>query len=297
MPKNQNLLTTESRIIEKTIIANHADEHSVDILNEEINEGDEDIPKPDFKARFFSWFKPSNLPLRLSDTAAFSILYDTVTSILCVSTEVNTLLSKGIPAIINGSFSIAPTLLPFLPNTINLVYKMDDSKEEESESDKLEKKFERMQDALNHLISAENENINELQIKFNEIQRFTKKLLTDLREYKEGGKSGLYDNFINTIYLLTRAVGGALIILKACNAESEETNNRIDEINKWLSVVSNTAYLAYMFAHYIPKPNCFAFFKKKKSEEIILKENIINNTENLATDTNGLHSSLLKNEI
>lgn len=296
MPRNQALLTTESRIIEKTIIANHADEHGINISNEEINEGDEDIPKPDFKTRFFSWFKPSNLPLRLSDTAAFSILYDTVTSILCVSTEVNALLSVGIPAIVNGALSIAPTLLPFSPNTINLIYKMDDSKEEASESDRLDEKFQRLLAETNYLINennTESENIKALKIKFDEIHHFTNKLLSNLREYKESGKSGLYDNFINTIYLLTRAVGGALIILKACNAESDETNNRIDEINKWLSVVSNTAYLAYMFAHYIPKPNCCSFFKNKKPETTIVNENTLH-TENLEPAVNNrLYEPLL----
>jgi len=276
-PKKSNLFV-------KTVAAHHSIEESkaehvgsthADAVLEVSDESDDEdgvneVKKKSNKERFYSWFKPSNFSLRLSDTATFAILYDTVVSIICVSNEVNTFLSVGIPAMVNGALSIAPPLIPFAPNLFSIFCRVkEDDKDQISEADKDDNKYKKIfHDIQTSVEENKNESSEQLKIKLERLNIFIQKKLDKLREYNESGQSGLYDDFINSIYLLTRAVGGALIILKACNAESEEVNDQIDEINKWLSVVSNTAYLAYMFACYIPKTSMFCFRKAKIKKDI-----------------------------
>jgi hypothetical protein len=202
----------------------------------------------------YSWWRPANFPGRLSATATFAIIYDALVAIVSVFPEANKFLTKGLPAIVGGSLNIAPSFIPFLPNLFNLCMSFETPTEQALFKDgTAEKNMQLLTAIVKEVQDLPDEFKHELQKKLNVFNQTQTIILADRKEVLEAGNVSVYDNVVNTIYLITRAVGGILTIIKACNEESSETNEKIDVINNWLSIASNSAYIAYMLAHHIPK--------------------------------------------
>jgi len=211
--------------------------------------------------KFVDWFRPDQLPVRLKYLGTFALFYDAVIAIFGASDVVTKFLAKKIPLIICNTVNITPAFLPFIPNFLQIFIEMDPA-EIEGDHDRLAEnvftQLTSLKEAIDNLPSYFKTNVV---IEFQQHHQNIQQLLEERARAKEKSKVGLYDDLVNAIFLVARAVVSILSIVKACKSENEATGKKLDEISKWITVASNAAYLAYFVAHYFPRYGC----KKRKS--------------------------------
>jgi hypothetical protein len=237
--------------------------------------------KAKLKGGLWEWLQPANFAKRLNDNVTFAYIVDSVTYIIsAASNPANDFISNGAPAIVNGISCIAPALIPFLPNLICICQKNLDKKNVELEE--YQEEIDELFTPTLHLIAAlEGETREKIEA---EVVRVKKQLVDKFVEDQEGGVTGSLENIVNIIYLLVRAVGGILIMMKGLMDLEDNDDSLLEEIGKWMTVGSTAAYLLYYLICLLPPRITKYCQSRKKSEEADVEEDEDDNEVTVAIE-------------
>jgi hypothetical protein len=203
------------------------------------------------KTKFVDWFKPGTFIKRLNDCVTFAYILDSITYIVTAASEdANNFISNGAPAVVNGIGCIAPGLLPFLPNIICICQKMQE-KDVDADLEEYKKEVEDLFKPMTLLLDAIDAEARLLILA--EIEKARKKLIDKYIEDNATTPISTFENVINIIYLLVRGVGGVLILMKGIDDLDDDSNAKLENIGKWMTVGSTVAYLIYYLVCLLPK--------------------------------------------
>ena len=210
------------------------------------------------------WFKPASLSRRLAHNVTFALLVDCVAYIVtAASSSANDFITHGAPAVVNGIISVAPALLPFLPNLICVCQPRPATENVDADIEEYQKELDALFQPLQlSLASLEEGHRNRITA---EIENIKKKLMG---KFLEDRSRQLFETVINTIYLVIRGIGGILIMIKGCRDLNDEDSPQLEEIGNWMTVGSTAVYLLYYLVCLLPNrfTNCCAP-RKKPAEE------------------------------
>ncbi|MEO8402012.1 MAG: hypothetical protein ABI597_09510 [Gammaproteobacteria bacterium] len=192
-------------------------------------------------ASHYAFFKDIELIDRIKNTGMAAGATD---AILSTFTDywplADNFISNVVPYYVSAFYYIFPCITPFLPNLKNKFFSCAQTKknpphhhdEDEHLLDSI-----RQVDEFNQILLAKPHLIPEI--------------LTEIHRHTQEAHSDNLDLFINIIYLLSRAVNGCIITIKAYNVTSSDTNDQLDNWSGFAASVINVVYLsAILFQKY-----------------------------------------------
>jgi|GEM_PF-6041049 hypothetical protein len=206
----------------------------------EVNDEDVRLLSPSGGAKSYSLWKGSSLAKRLNVVGTITCVLDTAIHLASSrSSAVANFFSNTVPFYVSATYYILPSaslLGVYLKNLYSNGCSGDKRVDDEAD-----KKAQQLVDEFY--------DVDGFSDYINTHPTARESLLNKIKFMQQNGYIDKIDLFINILYFSLRAMQGGLLILKAYDLASKETNDSITDWTDFASNIINAAYLMTMLIH------------------------------------------------
>lgn len=189
----------------------------------------------------FSLWKGKSLAKRLNILGTITCILDTTINLASSrSHSINHFFESTVPYYVSATYYLLPStslLLYYVKNCcINGCRQYDDEHVDDREI-----KANKLIDTL-----SEVDGFSEYLMQYPKVKD---EMLEKIKSMQNVGYLDRIDTFINIVYFTLRALHGAVLIFKAYDITTKQTNDAVNDWSDFISNVINTAYLMTMLIH------------------------------------------------